>query len=89
MSIKLEVDKELRYKIENMTGHINKLILSGKENLYNDDAKNLIELFGVNELLLVGCKLHKLPTTQYIELPQKQIGNDKIESALFSLNDLN
>lgn len=88
MSIKLEVNKSLRNQIENMVNEINELILSGKENLYREDAQSIIDKFGLNELLYIGCKQHKLPNTIYLELPQKEISEDIVESILFSLENL-
>lgn len=88
MSITLEVNEELRNKIEYMVQTINKLIILGKENIYREEAIELINKFGLNELLFIGCKLHKLPTTKYLELPQKEITEDKIESILYSLSQL-
>ena len=88
MSIKLEVIKSIRTQIENMVNEINKLILSGKENLYREDAQSVIDKFGLNELLSIGCKQHKLPNMIYLELPQKEISEDRVESILFSLDKL-
>lgn len=88
MSIKLEINKSLRNQIENMVNEINKLILSGKENLYREDAQSIIDKFGLNELLSIGCKQHKLPNMTYLELPQKEISEDRVESILFSLDNL-
>ena len=88
MSIKLEINKSLRNQIENMVYELNILILSGKENLYREDAQSIIVKFGLNELLSIGCKQHKLPNMTYLELPQKEISEDRVESILFSLYNL-
>jgi hypothetical protein len=65
------------------------LIRSGKENVYRSAAQELIDEHGINNLLMLGCKLHKLPSMQYLELPQKEISEDKIESVLFSIEQIN
>ena len=88
MSIKLKVNENLRTQIETMVKELNALIKSGKENIYREDAQNLINKFGLNELLSIGCKQHKLPNMIYLELPQKEISEDKVESVLFSLDNL-
>ena len=88
MSNRISVNLELRQKIENAVKEINELIVNGRENIYKEEAQNLINKFGLNELLSIGCKQHKLPNMIYLELPQKEISEDKVESVLFSLDNL-
>ena len=88
MSIKLNIDNDVRNKVEEAVNEINKFIRLGKENLYNESAIEIIDKFGLNNLLFIGCKLHKLPNTKYLELPQKEISEDRLESILFSLENL-
>lgn len=85
MSIKLELNEDIRNEVESAVNEINKLIASGKENLYHDSAVEIVDKFGLNTLLFIGCKWHKLPNTKYLELPQKEITEDKVESILYSL----
>lgn len=81
--IKVEVDAEIRSKVEKMATEINKYINSGKWELFNDDAKDLAALYPVNDLLLMGVRYIRLPNKRfYLELPYRELEDSDIEKIL-------
>ena len=86
--MELNVPQELRDKVVAIAAEFNEFIRKGKWEVFNDDAKQLIDRWGLNDLLFMGCKYHKLPTTYYLELPYKELEEKDINSILFTLSKL-
>ena len=83
--MELNIAPELREKVTEIANEFNQFIRKGKWEVFNDDAKYLIDKYGLNELLSMGCKYHQLPTTYYLELPYKELDEKDINSILFTL----
>ena len=81
--IKVEVDAEIRNKVETMAADINKYIDDGKWELFNDAAKELANKHPVNDLLGMGVKYIRLPNKRfYLELPYRRLEEEDIEKIL-------
>lgn len=86
--MELKVAPELKDRVTAIAAEFNDFIRKGKWEVFNEEAKSLIDKYGLNDLLFMGCKYHKLPTTFYLELPYKELEEKDINSILFTLSKL-
>lgn len=85
----INVDPVIEKKVRTIVAELNKYINSGKWEVFNEDRDNLLNQFPLNDLLTVGCKLHKLPATSYLELPYKEITEADINKILINVTKFN
>lgn len=86
--MELKVAPELKERVNTIAKEMNAFISKGKWELFNDEAQQFIDKWGLNELFMMGCKLHKLPTTSYLELPYHELKEKDITSILFTMSKL-
>lgn len=68
-------------KLKQVIKEVNKVYDTGVTQVFNENARELIDKCGINELLLVGCKIVRSPSgKQYVELPYKGIDTKRIDS---------
>ena len=86
--MEINIAPELKTKIETIASELNTFINSGKWEVFNDEAQALIDKWGLNDLLFIGCKHHQLPATFYLELPYKELEEKDINAVLVRLSKL-
>ena len=87
--MKIDIDPVIEEKVRTIVKELNSYITDGKWELFNTDCEALLEKFPLNDLLTIGCKLHKLPTTRYLELPYKEITEADINKILINVTKFN
>ena len=84
--MELKVAPELKERVYNIAAELNSFISRGKWEVFNEEAQQLVDKWGLNELLFMGCKHHKLPTKFYLELPYHELSEKNINAILVALS---
>ena len=73
-------------RIKRTIAKINELIDQSKFDIYGQEYEDLINEYGRNELMILGCKLCKTPTgIKHIEIPYHGISKRRLDKALETL----
>ena len=83
--MKVNISPEIATQVRNIVAEVNKYINSGKWELFNSDRDAILSKFTANELMAVGCKIHQLPATSYVELPYTEITEADINKILINV----
>ena len=80
------MDQFSKVVVENAASELTKLILDGKEKIFDSEAKYLIDKHGLETLLRLGCKQVQLGPRTYLQLPKGYITDSKIEKAILNMS---
>ena len=70
-------------KLKSVIQNVQEVLNKGKVEIFNEEARDLINKCGRNELLAVGCKIVILPNkVEYVELPYDGLSKKRL-SKLF------
>lgn len=76
----------MQERINRTVAKINSLIDKGKFDIYGQEYDDLINEYGANELMILGCKMCKSPNgVKHLEVPYHGISKRRLNKALETL----
>ena len=76
-------------RIKKAVAKINQLIEKGEFSLYGQDYIDMVNEYGINELMVLGCKLCETPTKiKHLEIPYHGISKRRLDKALETLKKI-
>ena len=79
-------DQFSRVVVENAAEELTKLILEGKEKIFDSEARYLANKHGVETLLRLGCKVVQQGPREYLQLPKNYITDERIKKAIAGMS---
>ena len=79
----------MKERIDKTIAKINQLIEEGKFSIFGQEYEDIIKEYGVNELMILGCKICKTPTgIRHLEIPYHGVSKRRLNNALNTLKML-
>lgn len=80
------MDQFSKVVVENAAEELTKLILEGKEKVFDSEAQYLVDKHGLETLLRLGCKWISMGPRKYLQLPKNYITDSKIEKVILNMS---
>ena len=81
-NITIDIDPNVKKRIEDMAKDINDFVTAGKWEVFNKDVDYLLSKYELNELLMMGCKQVQSYGTMYFELPYDGLDDSQVTAIM-------